>query len=88
MLSLRWHHVVGLTLALGTALPAATYEVAQQNPQARDDGPGTTERPWKTVGHAVENAAPGDLVIVRGGVYRERVLVKTSATIEAPLCVA
>jgi hypothetical protein len=85
MLSLRWYRLVGLTLALGAILNAATYEVAQQNPQASDDGPGTTERPWKSLNHAAENAASGDIVIIRGGVYRERVLVKTRATIQAPL---
>jgi hypothetical protein len=49
MVSLGWHYLVRFTLALGATLHAATYEVAQQNPQASDDGPGTTERPWKTL---------------------------------------
>ena len=73
------------SLALASVLHAATYEVAQQNPQASDDAPGTAERPWKTITRAAEKAGPGDVVVIRGGVYRERVVVKTSGTAEAPI---
>ena len=82
---LRSYHVVGLGLVLGLGLHAATYEVAQQNPQASDDAPGTVERPWKTVAKAAETARAGDVVVIRGGVYRERVLVKASGTAQAPI---
>lgn len=74
-----------LALALVSSVPAATYEVAQQNPQASDDAPGTADRPWKTFAKAAESAGPGDVIVIRGGVYRERVLVKTSGTAEAPI---
>jgi hypothetical protein len=79
------YHVTGLALALGSALQAATYEVAQQNLHASDDGPGTLERPWKTIAKAAEKASPGDVVVIRAGVYRERVLAKTSGTAQAPV---
>ena len=69
----------------GTRLPAAVYEVAQQDPQADDGGPGSAERPWKTIARAAEKSAAGDLVLIRAGVYRERVLVKTSGTPQAPI---
>jgi hypothetical protein len=85
MISLRSYHATGLALALGSALQAATYEVAQQNPQASDDAPGTAERPWKTITQAAEKAGPGDVVVIRGGVYRERVLAKASGTAQAPI---
>ena len=85
MISLRFYHALSLVLALGSSLQAATYEVAQQNPQAGDDAPGTAERPWKTVSRAAEMARPGDVVVIHGGVYRERVVVKTSGTAEAPI---
>ena len=65
---------------------AANYEVAQQSPLASDDGPGTAERPWKTITKAAEHAAPGDVVTIHSGVYRERVVVKTSGTEQAPIC--
>ncbi len=61
------------------------YEVAQQNPQASDDSPGTVERPWRTLGKAAGSVSPGDLILIRGGVYRERVHVKASGTAQAPI---
>ena len=66
-------------------LHATTYEVAQQHPQASDDAPGTAERPWKTIAKAAEKAGPGDVVVLRGGVYRERVVLRTSGTAQAPI---
>jgi len=85
MILLRSYHAVGLALALGGARQAATYEVALENPQASDDAPGTSERPWKTIATAAEKASPGDVVVIRGGVYRERVLAKTSGTAQTPI---
>jgi parallel beta-helix repeat protein len=85
MISLGSYHAAGLALALGSTLQAATYEVAQQNPHASDDGPGTAARPWKTFAKAAEKAGPGDVVVIRDGVYRERVLAKTSGTAQAPI---
>jgi hypothetical protein len=85
MFSFTGHHLILLALAFASPISAATYEVAQRNPHSNDDGPGTTERPWKTVANAAEKARPGDTVLIRGGVYRERVLVKTSGTSEAPI---
>jgi hypothetical protein len=72
-------------LAFGLSLEAATYEVAQRNPRAADDDPGTTERPWKTLTRSAERAGPGDVVIIRGGVYRERVLARKSGTAQTPI---
>jgi parallel beta-helix repeat protein len=85
MISLRSCHAAVLALALGSALQAATYEVALENPQASDDAPGTAERPWKTIAKAAEKASPGDVVVIRGGAYRERVLAKTSGTAQTPI---
>ena len=85
MSSFRCFHTASLVVALGSALHAATYEVAQQNPQASDDSPGTAERPWKTIGKATEKAGPGDVIVIRGGMYRERVLVKRHGTAQAPV---
>lgn len=72
-------------LGLATAAPGVTYEVAQQHPQASDEGPGTAVRPWKTLAKAAEKAGPGDVVFIRGGIYRERVLARTSGTADAPI---
>lgn len=45
------------------------YHVACEHPDASDEGPGTEERPFKTIGRATPK--PGEKVIVHGGVYRE-----------------
>jgi hypothetical protein len=85
---MQWHFldVVKVYLALGsTVLQAATYEVAQNHPGATDDGPGTPERPWKSITKAALIAKAGDLVLVGEGVYRERVLVKNHGTAQEPI---
>ena len=75
-----------LLTSAGISLRAATYNVAQRDPKASDDGPGTAERPWKSLTKAAETAGPGDIVLIRDGLYRERVLVKTGGTAEKPIC--
>lgn len=45
--------------------------VAQKNPKASDDNPGTLERPFKTINAAAKVLQPGEKVIVHEGVYRE-----------------
>jgi hypothetical protein len=58
------------------ASPAAwgrTWVVAQTHPQAADDGPGTEQKPFKTIAPAAAKAQPGDTVRVHAGIYRERV---------------
>jgi len=74
-----------LVLAFTLSLPAATYEVAQGNPQASDDGDGSHDRPWKTISKAAGKVEPGDIVLICDGVYRERVLVQISGTPQAPI---
>jgi hypothetical protein len=72
-------HVVGFSVS------AVTYEVAQQNPLASDEGSGSPERPLKTISKAAEKAQTGDIVLIHSGVYRERVLIKTSGTAAAAI---
>jgi hypothetical protein len=96
----KLHSVVLLALALGSPVsaatsapgrgrlvpvPAATYEVAQQHPKATDDGPGTPGQPWKTLGVAAKKVGPGDIIVIRGGVYRERVVLKASGEPGKPI---
>jgi hypothetical protein len=69
----------------GISLRAAAYTVAQRDPKAGDDGPGSAERPWRSLNKAAENAEPGDIVSIRDGVYREQVVVKASGTAERPI---
>jgi len=49
------------------------YVVAQTHPAASDEGPGTAERPWRTIGRAARQMRPGDAVRIHAGVYRETV---------------
>jgi hypothetical protein len=48
-----------------------TLHVAQKNPNASDDNPGTPNRPFKTINAAAIVLQPGEKVIVHEGVYRE-----------------
>lgn len=63
--------VVWLLIAAG--VQAGTYYVDQKLPVASDDNPGTQDKPFKTVSAAAAVAKAGDKVVVRPGVYRERV---------------
>jgi len=64
---------------------AETYEVAQHNPLASDDGAGTQEHPWKTITKAAAMVKAGDRVMIRDGVYRETVALKAGGTPQAPI---
>ena len=72
-------------LTMSVSVRAATYYVAQRSTQADDSGPGTEERPWKTIAKAAETARPADAVIVLDGVYREGIVEKTSGTATAAI---
>ena len=48
-----------------------TYYVDNKAENADDDGPGTYERPFRTIGKAAAVLQPGERVIIREGVYRE-----------------
>ena len=85
MRSWHFYYAMGFALTLACATRAATYEVAPENPQAGDDNPGTAQQPWKTISKAAEKAGAGDVVVIRGAVYRERVVLKSNGTAQAPI---
>jgi len=64
----RWMLV---SMVLVSVLPAGAgeYVVDPAHPAASDQGPGSEARPWATLAHAAEAAAPGDTVRVLPGVY-------------------
>src|SRR5271155_328593 len=74
-----------LFMVCATSTHAAIFEVAQRHPQASDSGDGSPARPWKTMSMAIEKVGPGDKVIIREGIYREAVVLKTSGTEQAPI---
>jgi len=47
------------------------YHIACEHPDASDDGPGTEECPFATIGRAAKVLQPGEKAVVHGGVYRE-----------------
>ena len=52
----------------------STYVVDREAPgRCGDDLPGTSARPWCTIGRAAGSLRPGDTVVVRRGRYRESV---------------
>jgi len=69
----------------GLASVAEEYWVDQRHALASDDNPGTKHNPWKTVGKAAATLQPGDSVIVRPGIYRERIVPKHSGTKDKPV---
>ncbi len=54
----------------------ATYYV---DTAGNDKANGALATPWKTINHAMSTAAPGDTILIKGGVYREHVKVTTGA---------
>ena len=49
---------------------AAEYYVSEAG---SDDGPGSLDKPFRTIQRAAEKMEPGDVCLVRGGIYRETV---------------
>ncbi|MCT7374677.1 right-handed parallel beta-helix repeat-containing protein [Chelativorans salis] len=47
-----------------------------------DSAQGTSDAPWRTIQHAVDQAKPGDKVLVHGGVYNETVMITRSGSAE------
>jgi hypothetical protein len=59
---------------------STTYHVAQKHPQARDDNPGTEDKPWMTINKAAQTLQPGEQVVVHEGAYREWVKPELGGT--------
>lgn len=85
-----WQSIAGMiTLSLvfmllfTGMLSARTIHV---DAQARN-GNGTAGAPFKSISHAVSQAAPGDIVLVRSGVYKERIKVSKSGRPETPITI-
>ena len=66
--------------APGAAALPATGPVFVVATSGDDAGPGSAALPWRTISHAARSVPPGARVDIRGGTYRERVLVKVSGS--------
>jgi parallel beta-helix repeat protein len=77
--------LVIVAVNISATAPAATYVVDPRHPAASDNGPGSTAKPFMTIGAAASVAAAGDVVTIRPGVYREWVALTRSGTIDRPI---
>jgi hypothetical protein len=77
------HLLIGaMAWAMAAAATAEEHYVA---PDGDDRGPGSFERPFRTIQQAVDRLGPGDVCYVRGGVYRESVTLKNSGLKGKPI---
>jgi alpha-L-arabinofuranosidase len=68
------------TLSLSAPAEAVKLHVALNG---NDANRGTQTAPFRTIQHAADLAQPGDVIIVHGGVYRERVSPRRGGTSDA-----
>lgn len=69
------------TMPLKDPAPKTIYVCAKGD----DKNPGTREKPMRTITAASLKTAPGDTVMIRGGVYQESVLIPVSGTPDRPI---
>src|SRR5687768_11796636 len=50
-----------------------------------DQGSGRKDSPWRSIYHALTQLRPGDTLCLRGGVYRETVLLSLAGRKDAPI---
>jgi len=62
-------------------------EVYYVDTKGNDNSPGTPRKPFRTVQKAVDIAGPGDTIVVRPGLYRERIVVGNKGTADKPLII-
>jgi hypothetical protein len=78
----------GLTAAAAGPLGAAVSFVDQHHAAAEDSGPGSSDRPFKTLGRAVRTLAAGDTVLIRSGSYRESLVIAANGEPGRPIVIA
>ena len=67
----------------------ATGRTLWVDPALGDDAAtGSKDAPWKTLGHALRQLAPGDMLYLRGGTYYEKVFLTRSGTPDAPITIS
>src|SRR5262245_25100631 len=87
---MRGGHAILLLVGSVAAGPAAagTWYVDNAGSACSDVGPGTESAPFCTITGALNaHHAPGDLLLVKPGVYREQVIVPASGTAGSPLVI-
>lgn len=79
--------VLSLAVICSPDVIGATYVVQAGHPQASDEGLGTEEKPFRSIGRAVKELKPGDVVLIKKGVYRESVTIEADGTEEKPITI-
>ena len=74
-----------LVAAAASQAEARTWVVAAAHAQADDAGPGTAERPFRSIAPAALAAEPGDTVLVHPGLYRQRVVPARGGEKDKPI---
>jgi parallel beta-helix repeat protein len=75
-----------VVITIEERVPMTLY-VDQKHPAASDDNPGTAEEPFLTIGKAMSTILPGDSVVVKSGIYRERMIPSASGTSDNPITI-
>jgi len=78
---MRPRFLPALLAALASPAVAATWTVDAASPESS----GTVEHPFRTISEAAAVAQPGDEIVVKDGIYRERVSPARSGTPDAPI---
>jgi hypothetical protein len=63
------NRIFAILFSISTATHAETFYVNGSNPSAKDTNSGTIDSPWLTIQHGVDQAKPGDIVVVLPGSY-------------------
>ena len=78
---------VGPPATLAAALGPSAGRSRYVSPGGSDAGPGTSARPWRTLGHALGELEPGDRLLLDGGTYGDAAVLETDGTPAAPITV-
>ena len=66
--------------------PATLAETCYVSPRGDDSNRGTKTRPFRTIQKAADTMKPGDTCRIKGGTYREAVVMKKSGKVGKPIC--
>jgi hypothetical protein len=57
------------------------------SPRGSDANPGTVRRPWRTVQHGLDRLRKGQALLIRGGTYRQNLVMTRGGTAKQPMIV-
>jgi hypothetical protein len=78
----------GEATRLPAPLPASRGATRHVAPGGDDAGPGTSERPWATLQHALDALQPGERALVSGGTYEADLVARRGGTAREPITLA